>query len=84
MPQHEQLRQTNNEGSSYELEGLRKFTKQAWVNQHGSEDRLTGMSEGEHSDLYNDSLNPYMNSIELSGPNSSDHIGLLYPVDEPR
>ncbi|KAI3666954.1 hypothetical protein L6452_41995 [Arctium lappa] len=68
-----------------ELEGLRKFTTQRpWVNQRGNEDGLTRMSEGEDSDLYNVSLNPYMDSIELSSPNNSDHVGLLYPVDEPR
>lgn len=67
-----------------ELEGLRKFTKQPWVNQHGSEDGLSRMSEGEHSDLYNVSLNPYLDSIEQQSLNTSDQIGLLYHVDEPR
>ncbi|XP_024975863.1 wall-associated receptor kinase 2-like [Cynara cardunculus var. scolymus] len=65
-----------------ELEGLRKFTKQPWVNHRGNEDAFSRTSEGQHSDLYNVSLNPYMDSIELSSLNASDQIGLLYSFDE--
>lgn len=68
-----------------ELEGLRKFTKQPWVNnQHGSEDGVSRMSEGEHSDLYNVSINPYMDSMEASSLYSSEQFRSLYPVDDPR
>ncbi|KAK9072296.1 hypothetical protein SSX86_008729 [Deinandra increscens subsp. villosa] len=67
-----------------ELESLRKLTKQQWVNQHGSEDGSSRVHEGEHSDLYNVSINPYMDSIEASSLYSSDQIHSLYPVDEPR
>ncbi|KAI3788675.1 hypothetical protein L2E82_01448 [Cichorium intybus] len=60
-----------------ELESLRKFTKQPWVNQHGSEDGLSLMSEGEHLDLYNVSINPYTDSIEASSLYSSDQFHSL-------
>lgn len=68
-----------------QLEGLRKFTKQPWVNsQQGSEDGLSRMSEGEHSDLYDVSINPFMDSVEASSFYSSDQFRSLYPIDEPR
>ncbi|GJR58890.1 wall-associated receptor kinase 2-like protein [Tanacetum coccineum] len=67
-----------------EIERLRKYTKQPWVNQHGSEDGFTRNNEEESSDLYGDSINPYVDSIELSSYYSSDQIRSLYPVNEPR
>ncbi|KAF5764766.1 putative protein kinase RLK-Pelle-WAK family [Helianthus annuus] len=63
-----------------ELEGLRKYTKQPWVNQHGPE----AVHEGEYSDLYNVSINPYTDSIESSSLFNSGQVRSLYPVDEPR
>ncbi|CAH1429983.1 unnamed protein product [Lactuca virosa] len=67
-----------------QLEGLRKLTKQPWVSQQGSEDGLSRMSEGEHSDLYDVSINPFMDSVEASSLYSSDQFRSLYPIDEPR
>ncbi|XP_076892811.1 wall-associated receptor kinase 2-like [Bidens hawaiensis] len=67
-----------------ELEGLRKLTKQSWVNQHDNEDVLSQVCDGEHSDLYNVSINPHTNLVEASSLYSSDQIHSLYPVDEPR
>ncbi|KAI3676348.1 hypothetical protein L1987_85954 [Smallanthus sonchifolius] len=67
-----------------ELEGLRKLTKQPWVNQHGRTDGSSTVHESEHSDLYNVSINPYMDSIEASSLYSSDQVHSLYPLDEPR
>nr|GEY26971.1 wall-associated receptor kinase 2-like [Tanacetum cinerariifolium] len=65
-----------------EIERLRKYTKQPWVNQHGSEDGFARKNENESSDLYGDSLNPYVDSIELSSYYSSDQIQSLYPVND--
>ncbi|KAF5821439.1 putative protein kinase RLK-Pelle-WAK family [Helianthus annuus] len=67
-----------------ELERLRRFTKQPWVDQQGSQVGLVRMNEGETSDLYGDSINPYMDSIKLSSHYTSDEVGLLYPANEPR
>ncbi|KAD3336508.1 hypothetical protein E3N88_32027 [Mikania micrantha] len=67
-----------------ELEGVRKLTKHPWVNQHANDDGLSRVQEGDHSDLYNVSINPYMDSIEASSVYSSDQIQSLYPVNEPR
>ncbi|GJS39282.1 wall-associated receptor kinase 2-like protein [Tanacetum coccineum] len=67
-----------------ELERLRKFTKNPWFNQHGNEDGLTRMSEGESSDLYSDSINPNVHSIESSSQYSSEQIRSLYPLYKPR
>ncbi|KAK9069032.1 hypothetical protein SSX86_013148 [Deinandra increscens subsp. villosa] len=67
-----------------ELDGLRKLIKQPWINQPGSEYGLSRIHEGEQSDLYNVSTNPYVDSMEASSLYSSDQIHSFYPVDEPR
>ncbi|KAJ0622050.1 putative protein kinase RLK-Pelle-WAK family [Helianthus annuus] len=67
-----------------ELERLRRFTRQPWVDQQGSQVGLVQMNEGETSDLYGDSINPYMDSIELSSHYTSDQVVLLYAANEPR
>nr|GEY10547.1 wall-associated receptor kinase 2-like [Tanacetum cinerariifolium] len=65
-----------------EIERLRKFTKQPWVNQHGSEDGFTRNNEEESSDLYVRSLSDFTISkgqhitVNLEQPQRFTYQGL--------
>ncbi|KAK2996649.1 hypothetical protein RJ639_026521, partial [Escallonia herrerae] len=64
-----------------ELESLRKFTRHPWVNQHGHEESVGLMSEGEQSDLYTIQINPYASVGDISGQYSLDTLTLATTAD---
>ncbi|KAK2980032.1 hypothetical protein RJ640_020058 [Escallonia rubra] len=67
-----------------ELEGLRKFTKHPWVNQHDHEETVSLVSENEQSDLYTVQLSPFNNNPDISGQYSLDSSQLMFPANSPR
>ncbi|KAK3006378.1 LOW QUALITY PROTEIN: hypothetical protein RJ639_016592 [Escallonia herrerae] len=67
-----------------ELEGLRKFTKHPWVNQHDHEKTLSLLGENERSDLYTVQPSPLNNNPDISGQYSLDSIQLMFPANSPR
>ncbi|KAK3000706.1 hypothetical protein RJ639_022418 [Escallonia herrerae] len=68
-----------------ELEGLRKFTKHPWVNQHDHEESASLVSENDQqSDLYTVQLSPFNNNPDISGQYSLDSSQLMFPANSPR
>ncbi|KAK2993025.1 hypothetical protein RJ640_001588 [Escallonia rubra] len=62
---------------------LRNFTRHPWVNQHGHEESVGLMSEGEESDLYTIQINPYASVGDISGQYSLDSR-MIHPISSPR
>ncbi|KAJ0681200.1 putative protein kinase RLK-Pelle-WAK family [Helianthus annuus] len=61
------------------LEGLRKFTQHPWVSRHGDEENANLLNaEGQETDLYEESINPYSSTDEISS-GFTNNSGLMYP-----
>ncbi|KAJ0681204.1 putative protein kinase RLK-Pelle-WAK family [Helianthus annuus] len=61
------------------IEGLRKFTQHPWVTRHGDEENSNLLNvEGQESDLYEESINPYSSTGEISS-GFTNNSGLVYP-----